>query len=435
MQPYDLPRFPVVHVDLYRIAAAAELAEIGFAEAREGAVMIVEWPERAGDMLPGERLEVALRLAPRLGPTYRSARITGRGSFAARVERMVTIRKFLDEAGFADAERAFLQGDASTRSYERLVLGERHAVLMNAPRRPDGPPVRDGLSYSAIAHLAEDVKPFVAMARALRERDFSAPQVHAADLADGLLILEDLGSETITAGNPPAPIEERYEAAVDVLVALHHQKLPAVLSIAPRVRHRLPRYDLGAFLIEVELLLDWYLPYRGRGVDDAMRVDFAELWRASMAPVFTAPQTWVLRDYHSPNLLWLPRREGIARVGLLDFQDAQVGPAAYDLVSLLQDARADIPETLEVSLLGRYAKAHSERDPAADASAFIETYALLGAQRATKILGIFARLDRRDGKPQYLRHLPRVWRYLSRSLGHPSLATLKAWYETNVPPP
>ncbi|HYS47918.1 MAG TPA: phosphotransferase, partial [Xanthobacteraceae bacterium] len=139
------------------------------------------------------------------------------------------------------------------------------------------------------------------------------------------------------------------------------------------------------------------------------------------------------RDFHSPNLVWLPEREGMARVGLLDFQDALVGPPAYDVASLLQDARVDVPEAMEISLLGRYAKARQADDPDFNLAGFVELYATLAAQRATKILGIFARLDRRDGKPQYLRHLPRVWRYLRRALSHPALAPLKAWYEAHVP--
>ena len=435
MQPYDLPRFAILHVDLYRITSSSELAEIGFPDMAENAVVILEWPERAADLMPADRLEIALRLAPRLGPSFRSARVNGLGTFAARVERMVMIRRFLDESGFGNADHTHLQGDASTRAYERLARGKQRAVLMNAPRRPDGPPLHDGMSYSAIAHLAEDVKPFVALARGLRDRGFSAPKVYAADLADGLLILEDLGSDGVVKGDPPAPIEERYAAAVDVLVALHREALPATLPVAPNVRYRLPRYDLGAFLVEVELLLDWYLPHQGVDIEHEAREDFVELWETALNAAIAAPPTWVLRDFHSPNLLWLPEREGIARVGLLDFQDALMGPRAYDLVSLLQDARVDVPETLEVSLLGRYAKAFSEHDPAADTSALIETYALLGAQRATKILGIFARLDRRDGKPQYLRHLPRVWRNLMRSLAHPSLATIRNWYEAHVPAP
>jgi N-acetylmuramate 1-kinase len=143
----------------------------------------------------------------------------------------------------------------------------------------------------------------------------------------------------------------------------------------------------------------------------------------------------VLRDYHSPNLLWLPAREGLKRIGLLDFQDVLMGPPAYDVASLLQDARVDVPESVEINLLGRYVKARLDADKTFVAPAFVQLYVTLGAQRATKILGIFARLDRRDGKPQYLRHLPRIWRYLRRCLMHPSLAGIKAWYDANVPKP
>jgi hypothetical protein len=158
------------------------------------------------------------------------------------------------------------------------------------------------------------------------------------------------------------------------------------------------------------------------------------LWRDALAPALALPPTWVLRDFHSPNLLWLAEREGLARVGLLDFQDAVMGPAAYDLASLLQDARVDVPELMEIALLSRYTRARRATDPAFDAPAFAKVYATLAAQRASKILGIFARLDARDGKPQYLRHIPRVWRYLQRSLAHPALAPLAAWYRVNVPP-
>jgi aminoglycoside/choline kinase family phosphotransferase len=143
----------------------------------------------------------------------------------------------------------------------------------------------------------------------------------------------------------------------------------------------------------------------------------------------------VLRDFHSPNLLWLAEREGVARVGLLDFQDAVLGSPAYDVASLLMDARVDVSEVMELKLLARYAIGRKARDPGFDPVRFAGRYAVLGAQRATKILGIFARLDRRDRKPQYLRHLPRVWNYLLRSLQHPALAELQNWYLTHVPPP
>jgi len=295
--------------------------------------------------------------------------------------------------------------------------------------------VRGGLPYSAIAHLAEDVKPFVAMARALRERGLSAPQIHAADLVEGLVLLEDLGTEGVVAGDPAAPIEERYAAAVDVLVELHRQLVLGVLPVAPGVEHRLPPYDIDAFLIEAELLLDWYIPHCGAAVSAAARSEFTALWREALSPAFDTPPTWVLRDYHSPNLLWLGEREGLARVGLLDFQDALMGPAPYDLVSLLQDARVYVPDAMEIALLGRYVKARLDADTAFPTTAFVQLYVTLGAQRATKILGIFARLDRRDGKPQYLRHIPRLWRYLRRALIHPALNELKVWYDAHVPLP
>ena len=197
VQTYALPRFTVVHADLYRVTHAGELAELGVDEAAENAVVLLEWPDRAADVLPIDRLDIAFTLAPDLGPNQRNAEVTGYGVFAPRVERFAAIRNFLVREGMGDAPRSHVQGDASTRAYERLTQEGRSYILMNAPRRPDGPPVRDGLSYSAIAHLAEDVKPFVAMARGLRERGFSAPLIHAAELDEGLLLLEDLGTQVM----------------------------------------------------------------------------------------------------------------------------------------------------------------------------------------------------------------------------------------------
>ena len=435
VQTYTLPRFTVVHADLYRVGHPGELAELGVDDDAGNSVVLLEWPDRAGDVLPPDRLDIALTLTAQGGPNQRHAELTAYGGFAARLERLAIIRQFLANEGLGDAPREHVQGDASTRAYERITHEGRKFVLMNAPRRPDGPPVRGGLPYSAIAHLAEDVQPFVAMSRGLRDRGLSAPHVYAANLADGLLLLEDLGAEAVVAGDPPTPIEERYVAAVDALVALHTQQLPDRLSIAPGLDHHLPLYDIDAFLIEAELLLDWYIPHRGGALSNTARSDFTALWRAALKSAYDKPPTWVLRDYHSPNLLWLPDREGIARVGVLDFQDAMLGPAPYDLVSLLQDARVDVPDQMEITLLGRYAKARLAADKDFQTNPFVQLYVTLGAQRATKILGIFARLDRRDGKPQYLRHLPRIWRYLRRSLIHPALDDLKAWYDTNVPPP
>ena len=433
MQIYDLPRCPVVHADLYRLDSPGELAELGFDDLPDGAVVLLEWPDRAAGFLPSTRLDVAFTLAPQLGPEHRNVRVTGYGDFAPRANRLAAIRRFLDFTGYSEAERARIQGDASTRCYERLRIGDRRAILMNAPRRPDGPPVRDGKPYSAIAHLAEDIKPFVAMANGLGQLGLSSPKIYEAEIEEGLLIIEDLGSETLVQGEPPAPIEERYAAAVDVLIALHSQHLPDTLPVAPHIRHTLPRYDMDAMLMEAELLLDWYLPSLGAKITEATRAVYVALWREALQAPIDADLTWVMRDFHSPNLLWLPERQGIARVGLLDFQDAVIGPAAYDLASLLQDARVDVPDQLEVTLVSRYVQTRRDKDPNFDPASFIKSYATLAAQRASKILGIFARLDRRDGKPQYLRHIPRVWAYLQRSLAHPALASLNAWYGVHVP--
>jgi len=435
LQTYELPRFTVIHADLYRLTGAAELAELGFDDLPDGAVVLMEWPDRAAGFLPADRLDIAFTLTPALGPDVRNIRYIGYGTFAPRAERFALTRSFLDEAGFGEARRLKMQGDASTRIFERLTRDDQTAILMNAPRRPDGPPVRDGKAYSAIAHLAEDIVPYVALAAGLRDLNLSAPEILHADLDRGLIVMEDFGDERIVAGDPPAPIEERYAAAVDLLAALHGQELPDTLPVAADLDYRLPSYDLDAFLIEAELLLDWYLIRAGAGATSVARASFVRLWRDALAPAIAAPPTWVLRDYHSPNLIWLPRREDIACIGVLDFQDAVIGPAAYDVASLLQDARVDVPEAMEMVLLSRYVRARLDADPEFDTAGFTRLYATLAAQRATKILGIFARLDRRDGKPQYLRHMPRLWNYLRRSLAHPALAPLKAWYTAQVPAP
>jgi N-acetylmuramate 1-kinase len=433
MQTYELPQFPLVHVDLYRVSAPAELVELGFDDLPEHAVLLLEWPDRAEGLLPPDRLDVSLTLAPKLKLEFRHARITGYGALAPRVDRMAAARQFIAESGYSEALRTRLGGDASTRSYERLALGDKRVLLMNSPRRPDGPPVRGDKPYSAIAHLADNVVPFVAMANGLQQYGFSAPAVYHADLEQGFLIIEDLGDERVVGGDPPAPIEERYETAVDVLLALHERQLSETLPVAPHLDYRIPPYDMDAFLIEAELLVDWFLPRLNAAIPDTERGSFRALWRELLQPAIDAPPIWVLRDFHSPNLLWLPQRNELARLGLLDFQDAVMGHPAYDLASLLQDARVDVPEETELALLGRYVRGRSRREPDFDGAQFIKIYATLAAQRASKILGIFARLDVRDRKPQYLRHLPRVWGYLQRSLSHPALEALNAWYIAHVP--
>jgi N-acetylmuramate 1-kinase len=435
VQGYDLPSFPLVHADLYRVSDASELEEIGLSPLPDGAVALIEWPERAPSVLPADRIDLALSHRPALGPSARAAAITGHGKAAAQVTRLKELHQFLDVAGYAEAGRRRMPGDASTRSYARLVRDDGVVILMNAPRRPDGPAIYDGKSYSAAVHLAEDTKPFVAIANGLRQRGFSAPAILHADLDTGFLITEDLGTASFVEGTPPTPIAVRYQSATDMLVALHRKRLPETLPLAPGISYDVPVFDINAQLVEVGLMPQWYLPDRGVALTDTLRAEFAAVWRDLLGKTATAPRTWILRDFHSPNLIWLELRTDIARVGIIDFQDAMLGPAAYDLVSLLQDARIDVAETLELALLTRYIKARRAADPAFDPASFAELYAIMSAQRNTRLLGTFARLNRRDGKPQYLRHQPRIWTYLNRSLAHPALAAVRQWYAANVPPP
>ncbi|MGD9542917.1 MAG: tRNA (adenosine(37)-N6)-threonylcarbamoyltransferase complex ATPase subunit type 1 TsaE [Methylocystis sp.] len=432
MQIYEGAGKRVVHADFYRLENTAELDGLGWEEATDDSIVLVEWAERAREALSPDRLEVRLSFVDGDNREARRLTISGYGGFVSRLASFKAMRELLRASGWADAARRFLQGDASTRAYERLEKpnGQR-AILMISPARPDGPPIRYGKSYSAIARLAENVVPFVALSQGLRGLGLSAPEVYARDADAGLLIIEDLGGEGVVDRN--GPIVERYLEAAGALARLHAQRLPDVIAIEGDGDYQIPPYDLDAQLIEVELLVDWYLPRLKAHLASGARAIFLNMWRQTLHGVASAAPTWTLRDYHSPNLLWLAHRRGPARIGILDFQDCVLGNPAYDMASLGQDARVDVPDDLELKLLASYAKLRREADPGFDMAEFAKAYAVLAAQRATKILGIFARLDQRDGKPQYLAHLPRVESYLRKSLRHPALAEIRAWYEANLP--
>ena len=424
VQPYA-GRVPVHHFDLYRLASADELEELGLREALEEGVALVEWPERAAGALPAD----AVRLTLSEAGDGRDAEIDGPAAFLARLSRSLAIRAFLDASGRDKAARRFLTGDASARAYETATTpGQPPVILMDAPRRPDGPPIRDGLPYSRIAHLAESVTPFVAIARALRAEGFCAPEIYAADLDQGLLLVENLGTEgVIDAGRQPIP--ERYIAAAELLAEMHTRTWPRRIEVAAGVMHEIPLYDRGALAIETELLTDWYLPHRtGSRPDEALRAAYAAAWGQVFDLLDDAEKTLVLRDYHSPNLIWRADRQGHDRLGLIDFQDAVIGPAAYDVASLAMDARVDVPPELERAVVEAYCAARAAQG-GFDRAGFDIAYAAMAAQRNSKILGIFVRLNLRDGKPAYMNHLPRIRDYLSRALAHPALGALRAFYD------
>jgi len=433
IQPYEAANGrQIVHADLYRLRSPDELVELGFDEMTEAAITLVEWPERLGTR-EGPILTVDLSLRAEFGDGARFARIDGSGGMDARLKRARALRILLVRSGWDEAVRSPMQGDASSRAYERLVKPDgSRAVLMVSPPRSDGPAVRNGKPYSAIVKLAESVHAFVGVDRGLRALGFSAPRIYGEDLAEGLLIIEDLGSEPVVDAGGPRP--ERYAEAVRLLAKLHATELPGVLPVADGIDHVLPPYDLEALVFETELLPDWYCPaIRGADLSGPARSDFVALWAEVLGSVIPERPTWTLRDYHSPNLIWLPQREGLERIGLIDFQDAVLGHPAYDLASLLQDARVDATAEFELRLLGLYVRERRNREPDFDMQGFARAYAVLAAQRATKILGIFARLDRRDGKPGYLAHLPRIEGYLTRNLAHPALTRLRLWHAEHLP--
>jgi hypothetical protein len=429
MQVYDAPRGPVVHADFYRLRSAMELENLGWDEAISDAVALVEWPERIPEALPPDRLEIMIRFDSARGPDFRALEMRGRGRMGRRLARALSVGTLLHGAGWIEARREFVQGDASVRLYERLTKADGStAILMVAPPRPEGPIIRFGKPYAAIARLSPDIRAFLAMAEGLRSLGLSSPRVLAASVEDGLALIEDFGDETVVEDGAPNP--GRYAEAVALIADLHGRELPDALPFGDDV-YRLPTYDIEAMLIEVELIIDWYGAAIARAaVPSGARMQFLAVWREILAPILAEPTTWTLRDFHSPNLHWLAGRHGVARI---DFQDAVIGPPAYDLASLLQDARVDVPDDLEMRLMALYVRRRAAATPSFDAEGFAASYAAMAAQRATKILGIFARLDKRDGKPQYLGHLPRIERYLRRNLAHPLLRPLALWYQTHLP--
>ncbi|MEZ5843567.1 MAG: tRNA (adenosine(37)-N6)-threonylcarbamoyltransferase complex ATPase subunit type 1 TsaE [Hyphomicrobiaceae bacterium] len=429
MLTYETPRLVVRHCDFYRLGDPGEVDEIGFDEALVEGAAIVEWPERAWAALPHDRLQIEIGPSEK-GDDLRRVLLKASGAPAVRLDRIVRIDRFLAasqmQSHAGDARITYLQGDASPRAYARLERPDgSSAILMDAPPMPDGPPVEGGLPYSRIAHLAEDVAPFVEIARHLAAVDLSVPAILADDLADGLLLIEDLGDLTFARALASGASQETlWQAALDPLTRLTGTPPPAHLAV----------YDTRALTIECRLVLDWMWPaLHGSPPTETVRRAFADAWHPSIDRVAGRPEGIVIRDYHSPNLMWLPDREAHRRVGILDFQDAVAGPPAYDVVSLLQDARLDVAADLERALLDRHIAGLAASGRLADSHAFRADYAILGAQRAAKILGIFVRLSRRDGKHGYLAHLPRISDYLERNLAHPALADVRRWFDVHLP--
>ena len=426
VQSYET-RLPIGHFDLYRLTSPDEFEELGLDDVLSRGAALVEWPERVGDRL--SQRDVLFRFDG-TGDSRR-LRVTGPAAFMGRLARSRLARSFLAAHGHGRSARRFLQGDASARTYEMIYSdGADPVILMNSPHRPDGPAIQDGLPYSRIAHLAEDVVPFVAIAGWLRAQGLAAPVIPAADTKAGFLLVEYLGAQTVLDAEG-APDPERYKVAIECLAALHEKPLPERidLGLGDGQTYRVPAYDATAMRIEVALLVDWYLPWRGQTeITAETRQLYFDCWATLFERLQSVEKALVLRDFHSPNLIWRPDRSGLGRMGIIDFQDALIGPAAYDVASLLQDARVTVPVELADQLLTHYEDLRTASNQGFDRKAFREAYAIMAAQRAAKILGIFVRLNERDGKPGYLRHLPRIEQYISTALNHEALRPLRSWF-------
>lgn len=356
------------------------------------------------------------------------------------LDREALKAEFLARAGLGAARREPLSGDASTRAYERLHLTDGASLIFmdqppaaeTAPCPPDATPAeRAALGYNAMARLAAGrVEAFIACAGYLKSRGLSAPEIVAADASAGLAVLEDLGDDLyarlIEAGADEGPL---YDAAIDASSVLHAEPPPAVLS-ASGCEWPLLDYDETALKTASDLLVEWLPKFNSALVLSAEAVaEWDAIWGPIRARGAAGASVFCHRDYHAENLIWLPRREGPARVGLLDFQDAVRAHRVWDLSMLLHDARRDVSAAREAASLNRY----FALNPTLDEAQVRADYAALGALNIVRILGIFSRLVIRDSKPRYAAFMPRLWGYLHRCLEDPGLSPLRAWLDRHVP--
>jgi aminoglycoside/choline kinase family phosphotransferase len=320
--------------------------------------------------------------------------------------RETLLSAFLSTTRWEKAIRTPMAADASGRSYERLKINGFSAILMNAPYE-----------------RGEDVRPFIEVTNMLIASGLAPPQIFAQDTQHGFLILEDLGDDLLARVCERSPDLElsMYEAAIDVLCELHTKPAPK----------KLQHYDQSIYLREARLLTEWYIPAVSSKINaEKINTGFDSIAGQTFAKIPSNNPVLTMRDYHAENLIWLPHRTGVKRVGLLDYQDALAGHPAYDLVSLLEDARRDTSRELQEKMIVRYLDLTKT-----DSETFRTVYALLGAQRNLKIIGIFSRLSIRDGKAHYVELIPRVWDHLMRDLQHPACAQLLEWTKKNLPSP
>lgn len=427
VQPYETP-LPVTHMDLYRLSDPEELDELGLDYALENGCALIEWPSKAEGLLPADRIEVSL-IEPKGAPDARELAIKAPTSFTQRLNRSIQIRQFLNDNGHTNSNRAPFSGDASVRNYELIFEdeGQKPIILMDAPRVPLEPPIYDGLSYRQVVHLSDEVSAFVAISELLISKGLCAPHILGHDMPKGLLLVEHLGSDKVVDKNN-VPISERYIVAAQTLAAIHGQKWPSAVDLPDGDVHSIPRYDTRAMQVGLSLLPQWWGKENDLSADEADRL--IALWTPHFERFQSGYDDIILRDYHSPNIIWRDDEKGTNRIGIIDHQDAMIGPGTYDLAALMQDARTEVPADLQHAILTAYCAARDQSSGFDEAQTRLDV-ATLAAFRGSRLLGLWVRLDLRDGKPRFRSYIAQTRTYLAQALAHEALTDLRAWYLRN----
>ncbi|WP_316858757.1 tRNA (adenosine(37)-N6)-threonylcarbamoyltransferase complex ATPase subunit type 1 TsaE [uncultured Cohaesibacter sp.] len=426
------------HFDLYRISDFEELYEIGFEDATETGCVLVEWPERAEELLPEDCLW--LHFTPGTEDTHRCLVLSGSRNWGERLERLCQKRRLLIASGWGDGVRKPIAGDLSPRQYDRVLRPEEteglripdtgnapspcRAILMDMPERKPGPRLEDGRLYDLVAHRVTSLAPMLSICEGLKKLGLHVPDRYGVAPDEGLMLWEDFGTETLAKG-PEEPFAERYLATTEALARLHLLPCPSVFEGSGGL-HRLASYDKAAFLVELDVFLDHYWPHiKGVSCPSSKREAFSSLWHPLLEVLCNSEQGLVLRDVQDPNCFWLETEAGVPDVGFIDFQDCLIGPVAYDLSALAMDARVTIPPEQERAMLARYRAIRGFDEE--QTTRFMIAYRLCGAQRILKNIGAFARAAHQANRPVYLEHMPRSLSYLRRLLEAPPLSGLADW--------
>ncbi len=425
VQPYETSVPPILHSDFYRLEQAQDIDELGIGDALDSHICLIEWAERADELLPPPTVRVDLALCDNDDDARRIS-ISGDGvlikALKAAAAREAHLVDFLNAHDWGKAQRSALAGDASTRRYERLAHPSgQSGVLMDWIEGADGPPIYDGKSYSERAHLAEAMPAYCAMVDWLDAHAMAVPQIMARDEARGFVLMEDFGDCHI-ANDTRIDRLVFYREAVASLVHLHTHA--AADFLAP--------YDGAVQSVEAGLFTEWFLPHCGIAPDAQAIVDWHARWQVLGDGLLDEAAVTVLRDFHSVNILWREDAQARFRIGLIDVQDALAGHAAYDLASLLYDARVDVSPAQQAESIESYCAARFGDDQAAR-DKFAASLAICAVQRNMKIAGIFVRLAIRDHKPAYLQHVPRVLGYIKAHIDHPALAPIAEWLALHAP--